>query len=138
MTLRTRRSALLLSMSQTTPENASKFARYRARKRAQGQRLLRVRVFDPTSPGLRGGRPTGRPAPVKTETLDVMEAIWAQDGWPEGTEVTSSPSSPGEYGNLTGRPVGRLDRGTMMVLSQMLAGYLGLAEDQAEPVSAGR
>lgn len=80
-------SALLPVMSQTIPWNASKFALYRARKRSQGKKLLRIWVMDPTLPGFQDevARQVAllREAAEEIEALDFMKAVWAEDGWPE-------------------------------------------------------
>jgi hypothetical protein len=65
----------------------SKFARYRAKKRAEGKKLLRLWVPDPDAPGFKEevARQAAllRDAPEQKETLDFFEAIDREDGWPE-------------------------------------------------------
>ena len=65
----------------------SEFARYRARKREGGRRLLRLWVLDIDAPGMREeiARQVAllRDAPEEEDVLDWIEAIQAADGWPE-------------------------------------------------------
>jgi hypothetical protein len=70
--------------SQPAPnEQPSKFARYRARKRAQGLRLKRMWVLDTSAPGFQEevNRQLAilREAPEQEEMLRFFEAIEAED-----------------------------------------------------------
>jgi hypothetical protein len=70
--------------SQPPPtEQPSKFARYRARKRAQGLRLKRMWVLDTRAPGFQQevNRQLAilRDAPEQEETLKFFEAIETED-----------------------------------------------------------
>ena len=60
-------------------EQPSKFARYRARKRAQGLRLKRMWVLDTSAPGFQEevNRQLAllREAPEQKETMDWLEAM---------------------------------------------------------------
>ena len=69
--------------SQTVPTNQpSKFARYRARKRAQGLRLKRMWVLDTSAPGFQEevNRQLAilREAPEQKEVMDWLEAMTAE------------------------------------------------------------
>ncbi len=68
-------------------DDRSKFARYRANKRAKGMKLLRMWVPDPNAPGFEDevARQAAllKDAPEQKETLEFFEAIEREDGWPE-------------------------------------------------------
>ena len=80
------------SPSKKPPEKTaqSKFARYRAKKRAQGLRLKRMWVLDTSAPGFQEevDRQLAilRDAPEEKEALDWIEAIMAEDDWPDEEE----------------------------------------------------
>ena len=65
----------------------SKFARYRAKKKAEGKRLVRLWVPDLSASGMQEeiARQVAvlRNAPEETEVMEWLEAIQAEDGWPE-------------------------------------------------------
>jgi hypothetical protein len=69
-------------MPRSDPE-PSKFARYRANKRAGGKKLLRMWVRDPNTPEFQEemARQVAllKDAPEQTETLDFFEAIERED-----------------------------------------------------------
>ena len=62
---------------------ASKFARYRANKRASGKKLLRMWVRDPNTPEFKAEMARAaallKNAPEQAETLDFFEAIERED-----------------------------------------------------------
>jgi hypothetical protein len=62
-------------------DDRSKFARYRASKRAQGKKLLRMWVPDPNAPGFREevARQAAllKEAPEEKEVMDWIEAVSA-------------------------------------------------------------
>lgn len=74
-------------MTSPARREASKFARYRQRKHAQGKKLLRLWVINPNAPGFAEevARQIAvlREAPEQKETLAFFEAIEREDGWPE-------------------------------------------------------
>lgn len=74
-------------MFQTTPDIVRRSARFCARERAQGKKLLRMWVIDPTLPEIREEVARQvvllRDAPEEREAVDFLEAVWAEDGWPE-------------------------------------------------------
>jgi hypothetical protein len=82
-------------------EQPSKFARYRARKRAQGLRLKRMWVLDTSAPGFQEevNRQLAilREAPEEREVMDWLEAMMAEVelppyDWPE--EDQTPPKGP--------------------------------------------
>ena len=83
-------------MPRSAPKPApDKFARYRARKRAQGLRLKRMWVIDTTAPGFQEevNRQLAilRDAPEEKEALDWIAAVMAEDGWPNDGEPMRKP-----------------------------------------------
>jgi hypothetical protein len=66
----------------TAEENLTKFQRYRARRTAQGMKLLRVWVPNPQAPGFaeeaRRQSLLLRDAPEEAEALDFIEAAFDQ------------------------------------------------------------
>ncbi len=66
-------------------DGLDKFRRYRASRRAQGMKLLRVWVPDPAAPGFRqeASRQAGllRAAPEQAEALDFIEAETDTTDW---------------------------------------------------------
>ena len=66
-------------------DGLDKFSRYRASRRAQGLKLLRVWVPDPAAPGFRqeAGRQAAflRCAPEQAEALDFIEAEADRIDW---------------------------------------------------------
>jgi Protein of unknown function (DUF3018) len=95
--------------SQGAPkQQPSKFARYRARKRAQGLRLKRMWVLDTSAPGFQEevNRQLAilREAPEEKEVMDWLEAVTSEVelppyDWPEEKQAPSkargkAPESP--------------------------------------------
>ncbi len=70
-------------MNDLTPDRQNKFARYRARKKAQGLREVRMWVPDVKAPGFweRSVRAAAilRDAPEEEETMCFIEALQAED-----------------------------------------------------------
>jgi hypothetical protein len=91
-------------------QQPSKFARYRARKRAQGLRLKRMWVLDTSAPGFQEevNRQLAilREAPEEKEVMDWLEAVTSEVelppyDWPEEEKAPSkgrdkAPESPTE------------------------------------------
>lgn len=91
-------------------EQPSKFARYRARKRAQGLRLKRMWVLDTSAPGFQEeiNRQLAilRDAPEQQEVMDWLEDMTEEVelppyDWPEEDQAPSehpnkAPESPSE------------------------------------------
>lgn len=69
----------------TPSDELSKFQRYRASKRRQGMKLLRVWVPDPTAPGFaaeaRRQAALLRGAPEEREALDFIESAADFEDW---------------------------------------------------------
>ena len=70
-------------MNDLTPDRQNKFARYRARKKAQGLREVRIWVPDVNAPGFweQSVREAAilRGAPEEEETMAFIEAMHAED-----------------------------------------------------------
>jgi hypothetical protein len=68
-----------------TPDGLNKFQRYRASKRRQGMKLLRVWVPDPAAPDFaaeaRRQAASLRGAPEEREALDFIEAAADFEDW---------------------------------------------------------
>jgi hypothetical protein len=68
-----------------TDNNVNKFQRYRTRKYAQGMKLLRIWVPDPSVPGFheeaRRQAALLRGAAEETEALEWIEAAANWEGW---------------------------------------------------------
>jgi hypothetical protein len=68
-----------------TPDGLNKFQRYRASKRRQGMKLLRVWVPDPAAPGFaaeaRRQAALLRGAPEEREALDFIESAADFEDW---------------------------------------------------------
>jgi hypothetical protein len=68
-----------------TPDGLNKFQRYRASKRRQGMKLLRVWVPDPAAPGfaaeVRRQATLLRGAPEEREALDFIESAADFEDW---------------------------------------------------------
>jgi hypothetical protein len=81
-------------MTSPARNEASKFARYRARKRAQGLRLKRMWVLDTSAPGFQEeiDRQLAilRDAPEEKEALGWIEAVLAEEGWTDDQEEAAS------------------------------------------------
>lgn len=67
------------------PDGLNKFQRYRASKRRQGMKLLRVWVPDPAAPGFaaeaRRQAALLRGAPEEREALDFIESVADFEDW---------------------------------------------------------
>ncbi len=90
-------------MPRSTPQTEpSKFARYRAKKRAEGKKLLRLWVRDPNTPEFKEqvAREAAllRGAPEEQEALDWIEAATADLDLPP---YDWSPDEPGLEENST-------------------------------------